>query len=254
MTHETLTDWDRRTHEWQMWAPEFGEAGQHKLKNATVLVTRVGGVGSAAAYYLAAAGVGRLILAHGGNVRQSDLNRQILMTQDWVGKPRIECAARRLRELNPALEIMTEPENISDSNAARLVGEATVVVDCAPLFAERFAVNRAAVAMNIPQVDCAMYDFEAQITTIVPGKTPCLACLYPTEPDAWRRQFPVFGAAAGMIGSMGAMEAIKLISGIGAPLLSTLLTCNLREMTFRKLKLKRNPECKVCASHSRIEG
>src|SRR5579862_7759215 len=111
-TKMALDQSDRETYEWQIWTPGFGEAGQEKLKNASVLVSRVGGVGGAVAYELAAAGVGRLLLAHAGNLRSSDLNRQLLMTHDWIGNPRVESAERRLKELNPRLKIEAVAENI----------------------------------------------------------------------------------------------------------------------------------------------
>ena len=158
-----LTDEEKATYEWQIWVPDFGTEGQEKLKDASVLVSRCGGLGSVVAYELAAAGVGKLVLAHGGNVKHSDLNRQLLMTHDWLGKPRVESAKKRLLDLNPRLEIVTVDSNVSDCNAADLVEQADVVVDCAPLFEERFAMNREAVRQNKPLVECAMYDLEAHI-------------------------------------------------------------------------------------------
>src|SRR5687767_5747184 len=140
-----LSDEERDVYQWQLWVDGFGEAGQEKLKGASVLVSRVGGLGGVVAYQLAAAGVGRLVLAHAGNVRPNDLNRQILMTHDWLGRPRVESARRRLLELNPRLEVLAVAENINESNAARLVGEADLVVDCAPLFVERYLMNAEAV-------------------------------------------------------------------------------------------------------------
>src|SRR5262250_906963 len=116
-----LTDDDRAIYEWQLWVSGFGEEGQRRLKNASVLVSRVGGVGGMVAYQLAAAGVGRLVLAHAGNVRPDDLNRQLLMTHAGIGQPRMDLAARRLRELNPALEVDSIAENVSDENVERLV-------------------------------------------------------------------------------------------------------------------------------------
>lgn len=243
---QPLTDEERAIYEWQIWVPEFGETGQEALKGASVLISRCGGLGSVVAYELAAAGVGKLVIAHAGNVTLSDLNRQLLMTYDWLGKPRVESAARRLRELNPRLEVEAVGENINEQNAERLVAQADVIVDCAPLFNERYLLNREAVRQNKPLVECAMYDLEAQITSILPGQTACLACLYPDNPPAWKREFPVFGAVAGTIGCLGAMEAIKIIAGFGEPLCDQLLTCDLRDMTFRKLKIHRNPECAVC--------
>src|SRR6266705_1525761 len=124
MSPSLLTDFEKAIYEWQIWVPDFGEEGQKKLKGASVLVSRCGGVGGAAAYQLAAAGVGKLVLAHAGNIRPSDLNRQLLMTHDGLGKSRTECAARRLRELSPTLEVVPIAENFSEDNAARLVGMA----------------------------------------------------------------------------------------------------------------------------------
>ncbi len=243
-----LTDEERAVYEWQIWVPGFGETGQQKLRDASVLVSRVGGLGSVVAYELAAAGIGRLVLAHAGNIKPSDLNRQLLMTHAGLGTSRVESAERRLRELNPRLEILSVGENLSEENAERLVGEVDLVVDCAPLFPERFAMNRQCIEQQKPLVDCAMYDLEGQVTTILPGKTPCLACLYPEDPPSWRREFPVFGAVSGTIGCLGAMEAIKVLSGLGEPLAGTLLTYDLRDMTFRRRRLLKLENCTTCGS------
>ena len=242
-----LTSEETAIYEWQMWVNDFGQAGQEKLKNARVLISRVGGLGGVAAYQMAAAGVGTLVLAHAGNVQPSDLNRQLLMTHDWIGKPRIESIRRRLLELNPRLVIIGVNANISDDNAEELVGQVDLVIDCAPLFVERFAMNRQAVAQRKPIIECAMYELEAQLTTIIPGQTPCLQCLHPTEPATWTRQFPVFGAVAGTVGCMAAMEAIKLIAQFGEPLLGRLLRFDLRDMSFRTLKISRNANCPACS-------
>ncbi|MEX0717910.1 MAG: HesA/MoeB/ThiF family protein [Planctomycetaceae bacterium] len=241
-----LTDEERAIYEWQIWVSDFGESGQETLKGSAVLVSRVGGLGSVVAYQLAAAGVGKLVLAHAGNVKPSDLNRQLLMTHDWLGKPRVESAERRLKELNPRLEIVAAPENVNQNNAARLVRQVDLIVDCAPLFGERFLMNEQAVAQGKPLVECAMYDLEASLTTIVPGCTPCLRCLHPEDPPEWRREFPVFGAVSGTVGCLGAMEAIKLLAGFGEPLLGQMLVCDLRSMAFRKFAIARDPNCPVC--------
>jgi molybdopterin/thiamine biosynthesis adenylyltransferase len=243
---QPLTDEERAVYEWQIWVDDFQEAGQEKLKGSSILVSRVGGLGSVVAYELAAAGVGKLVLAHAGNVKPSDLNRQLLMTHDWLGKPRVESAERRLKELNPRLEVVAVEENVSEDNAAALIEQVDLVIDCAPLFPERFAMNRQAVVQNKPLVECAMYDLEAQLTTIIPGQTPCLACLYPDQPPEWRREFPVFGAVSGTVGCMAAMEAIKVLSGFGEPLAGSLLTFDLRDMSFARRRITRNPGCAVC--------
>ena len=241
-----LTKEERATYEWQMWVPDFGEEGQAKLKGAAALVSRVGGLGSPLAQQLAAAGFGKVILAHGGNLKHSDLNRQILMTYDWLGKPRVESAVRRLKELNPRMEIEGVPSNVNEANAAELVSKADIVFDCAPLFTERFLMNRECIRQGKPLIDCAMYSLEGQIMTIIPGKTACLACLYPETPAAWKRQFPVFGAVSALAAGIGAMEGIKLISGMGPSLAGKLLYYDLGDMSFRTIPVARRDDCRIC--------
>ena len=248
MTSSSLSDAEKARYEWQMWTPNVGEAGQQKLKNTSVLVSRLGGVGGTVAYYLAAAGVGKLVLAHAGNVKPSDLNRQLLMTSDWLGKPRIESAARRLAELNPNVELVSVGENLNEDNAAELVGQADIVVDAAPLFNERFAMNRAAVQQNKPLIECAMFDLDAQLTTIIPGESACLRCLYPADPPNWKREFPVFGAVSGMIASLAAVEVIKLVTGLGNTNTGKMLWANLQTMEFRQLPTAKRPDCEVCGT------
>lgn len=242
-----LTDEERAVYEWQMLVADFGAQGQRALKGATALVSRCGGVGGTAALYLAAAGIGRLILAHAGNLQPSDLNRQILMTHAGLDQPRVETASRRLRDLNPRLDIQAVPENISEANVECVVQAADIIVDAAPLFSERFLMNREAVRQNKPLIDCAMYDLELRLTTIVPGRSPCLACIYPADPPAWKLPFPVFGAVAGSVAALAAMEAIKVLAGFGEPLLGRMLIADLRDMSFRTVNLQRNPSCPVCA-------
>jgi len=243
-----LTAEERAIYEWQMWLPGFGEAAQRRLKGATVLISRVGGLGGNVACQLAAAGVGRLVLAHGGNLRHSDLNRQLLQTHDHLGRPRMDSIVRRLRDLNPRLEITAAAENISDANAAGLVAQADVVVDAAPMFDERLALNRAAVAARKPMVECAVYAFEAHITTFLPGRTGCLQCLVPAIPPDWKRHFPVLGAVSGVAGCLGAVEVIKLLTGLGEPLAGTRLVMDLGTMQFRRLKTARRADCPVCGA------
>jgi molybdopterin-synthase adenylyltransferase len=245
-----LTPEERATYEWQMWVPGLGEEGQRKLKATSVLVTRVGGLGGQVAYQLAAAGVGRLILAHAGIIKPSDLNRQLLMTHEGLGTLRIESAAKRLKELNPRLEVVAVPENVAAENVARLVGMADLIVDCVPLFTERLLLNEQAVRQKKPLVECAMYEMSAQVTTIVPGRTACLACRISEPPPDWKREFPVIGAVSGVAGCLGAVEAIKLTCGIGEPLLDRLLTIDLREMRMQTIQIQRNPNCLVCGRSS----
>ncbi len=248
MTRRELTPEERAVYEWQLDVPGFGLEGQERLKGASVLVSRCGGVGGTVALHLAAAGVGRLVLAHAGPIRADDLNRQLLMTYEGIGRPRLAVAAERLRQLNPFVVVEATEENITEANAARLVGSVDLVVSCAPLFAERLLLNRESVRQGRPLVDCAMFELEAQLTTVLPGRSPCLACLCPEPPPPWQRRFPVFGAVAGAIACLGAMEAIKVLAGLGEPLAGKLLLADLRDMTFRRMSTRRRPDCPVCGA------
>jgi molybdopterin/thiamine biosynthesis adenylyltransferase len=243
-----LTAEERAIYEWQMWVPGVGEEGQRKLKAASVFVSRVGGLGGVVALELAAAGVGKLILAHAGDLQPSDLNRQLLQTHDRIGKPRMDSIVQRLRDLNPRCEIVGITENVSAENAARLIADADIIVDAAPMFQERLAMNRAAFAHDKPMVECAMHELTAHVTTFIPGRTGCLECHVPEVPPTWKRQFPVFGAVSGTVACLGAMEVIKLITGIGEPLIGEMVAMDLATMRFRRVALPRRSDCTVCAT------
>ncbi len=243
----SLTNEEKAVYEWQMWVRDFGEEGQKRLRNSSALVSRAGGLGGPVALQLAAAGIGRLVLAHAGTVRPSDLNRQILMTHDGLGKPRIASAVRRLEALNPRVEVEGIGENISEANADALVSSVDIVFDCAPLFQERFAMNRACVARRKPLIDAAMFEMQWQVTTIIPGETPCLQCIYPEMPPGWKREFPVFGAVACMAACAAVMEGVKLLSGMGPSLAGEMLYFDTRMMRARTVPLARRPECAVCS-------
>ncbi|MBL9135722.1 MAG: HesA/MoeB/ThiF family protein [Verrucomicrobiales bacterium] len=241
-----LTPEEQAIYEWQLDVGGFGLAGQRRLKAATVFVSRAGGLGGNVALHLAAAGVGRLILAHAGDIRPSDLNRQLLMAHDRIGTPRLATAAESLRRINPRLDLVTIPENISPANAARCVGPADVIVDCAPLFAERFALNHAAIKAKIPMVEAAVFDLDFHLTTLLPGQTPCLRCLYPEANVHWTRKFPVISPVPGVAGSLAALEVIKLLTGLGPTLAGKLLVADLRQLQFRTLPIRRLPSCPEC--------
>ncbi|HEX7896513.1 MAG TPA: ThiF family adenylyltransferase, partial [Planctomycetota bacterium] len=183
---------------------------------------------------------GRLVLAHAGPLRLDDLNRQSLMSHAGIGKPRMASAVRRLKELNPRLEVEGVEENVSEENAARLVGKADLALGAAPLFGERFLMNRECVRAGKPYVDAAMFGMELSVMSVRPG-TPCLSCLYPEEPPAWKRRFPVLGAVAHAAGALGAAEAIKLLTGLGEPLAGRLLRGDLSDMSFRTIRLSSGP-------------
>ncbi len=248
MTYLTLTELERYRR--QMMLPGLGEAGQLNLKNSTVLVTGVGGLGGTAALYLAVAGVGKLILVRGGNLKRDDLNRQVLMTDDWVGKPRVFKAKETLAAINPDIEIEAICEFVTRDNVDALVQSADLALDCAFDFRERTLLNAACVRGRKPMVEAAMNDMEAYLTTIIPGETPCLSCIFPEVPEWDRWGFGVLGAVSGTLACLAALEGIKLITGLGDPLRGKLLTMDLARAEFAKRRPYHDPNCPVCGQRS----
>jgi molybdopterin-synthase adenylyltransferase len=242
-----LTEEDRAIYEWQLDVPGFGEEGQEKLRDATALVSRIGGLGGPIAFALAAAGIGKLILVHAGNLRKDDLNRQILMQWEGLGKPRVESAAKTIATFNPKVEVEIHNENFSETNAATLVSKADVVFSSAPLFEERFLMNRECVRQNKPMVDCAMYSLEGHVMAIVPVQTPCLACLFPETPPHWKRRFPVFGAVSALVANIGVMEGLKMIAGFGSASQGKMMLIDADRLSIRKIDVKRRIDCLVCS-------
>ncbi len=235
----------------QMQLEGFGKEGQQKLKATTALVTGVGGLGGTVALYLAVAGIGKLILVRGGNLRRDDLNRQILMTDDWVGKPRVFKAQETLSKINPDVEIEAIPEFVTSENIDNLVQPADIALDCAFDFNERNALNAACVRRGIPMVEAAMSGMEAYLTTVIPGETPCLSCIFPEKPTWDRWGFGVLGAVSGTLACLAALEGVKLITGLGQPLTGQLLTMDLASATFAKRRPYHDPDCPVCGNVTR---
>lgn len=244
-----LTPTELERYRRQIMLPGFGEVAQQRLKDATVLVTGVGGLGGTAALYLAVAGIGRLILVRGGALRLDDMNRQVLMTHDWVGQPRVIKAQKTLQTINPDVQVEAVIEYVTPENVDALVQAADVALDCAHNFAERDLLNAACVRWGTPMIEAAMNDMDAYLTTIVPGQTPCLSCLFPEKPDWDRRGFGVLGAVSGTLACLTALEAIKLISGLGEPLLAQLLTMDLSRAEFAKRHTYHDPNCPVCGAN-----
>ena len=242
-----LTDRDREMYKRQIQMPGFGDAAQEKLKNSSALVTRVGGLGGPVALYLAMAGMGKVMIAHSGKLTWSNLNRQILMRHDYVGKPRIECAAELFERLHPECEVVTIGEDATEENAREWVSQVDVVCDCPPSFEERYALNKACVELGKPMIEAAMYGIEGNLTTIVPGETPCLACLVPEKPEWWQTYgFPVLGAVSAALGCLAAVEAVKVVTGFGETLRGKMLAYDADAMDFLKFPVQRRPDCPVC--------
>lgn len=248
-----LTPKELERYQRQIQLSGFGKEGQEKLKSSTALVTGVGGLGGTVALYLAVAGIGKLILVRGGDLRLDDMNRQILMTDEWVGKPRVFKAQETLAQINPDVEIEAIAEYITPDNVDNLVQTSHIALDCAHNFEERNLLNAACVLWEKPMVEAAMNSMEAYLTTIIPGKTPCLSCLFPEKPNWDRRAFGVLGAVSGALACLTALEAIKLITGLGTPLTSVLLTMDLANMEFAKRHPYHDPDCLICGQ-GRKEG
>ncbi len=231
----------------QMQLPGFGRESQLALKNTTVLVTGVGGLGGTVALYLAVAGIGKLILVRGGDLRLDDLNRQVLMTHNGVGKPRVWQAKAALEAINPDVQIEAIPEYMTAANCDRLVSQCDIAVDCAHNFEERWYLNLSCVNHAKPMVEAAMNGMFAYLTTIVPGQTPCLACLFPAFPEWDRRGFGVLGAVSGTLGCLAALEVIKFVTHLAQSLLGELCTMNLNTLLFQRLRTYREPQCPICS-------
>jgi molybdopterin/thiamine biosynthesis adenylyltransferase len=232
---------------WQQNVTGFSPEAQEVLKNSTALVSRVGGLGGPLAFSLAAAGVGKIILAHAGELRSDDLNRQILMVHDGLGNPRHEQAGETLRRFNSDLEVVTVGENVSANNAADLVGQSDIVFSCAPLFEERLLMNYESMKQGKFFVDSAMYNTEGQVLAVRPGESACLACHTPKPPESWKRRFPVLGAVSALVAQIGALEGIKLLSGYAPALTNTLMHIDTTTMDLRKISVQRNSNCSHCS-------
>ena len=242
-----LTNNERERYRRQLMLRGFTEDHQRWLRNSTALVAGVGGLGGTAALYLAAAGIGRLILVHSGKLTLSNMNRQILMKNGRIGKNRVEQARKTILEMNPDVEIEIYDERISSQNALDLLRTAQIALSARPNFDERRHLNKACVEKCIPMVEAAMNGMEGYIFNVLPKVASCIHCVYPEDDPSWEElEFPVLGAVSGMLGCMMAIEAIKLLTGFGKPLFSEMLVFNMQDMDFRKVKVPRNEQCEVC--------
>ncbi|MBY9078607.1 HesA/MoeB/ThiF family protein [Paenibacillus sp. HN-1] len=225
----------------------LGEDGQRALKEATVMIAGIGGLGGTAAIYLAAAGIGRLILAHEGKILLPDLNRQILMDSEHLGEERMSTAIQHLQRLNPEVEIEGYNAKIEGGNAKPWVEKADIVIDARYDFPERYELNRVCVEAGKPMVEAAMYGYEISLTTMVPGETPCLECLYPGNQPQWEPfGFPVLGATSGIAGCLAALEAVKWITRVGTTYTGIMHRFNSLDFTTYSVRLTRNPNCACC--------
>jgi molybdopterin/thiamine biosynthesis adenylyltransferase len=227
---------------------EVGEEGQLRLASSKVLLTGVGGLGSAAAIYLAGAGVGTIGLADADVVALDNLHRQVLYTMADLGNMKVECAAERLLVLNPGIHVPTYPERLTETNAMEIVRDYDVVIDTSDNFPTRYLMNDACFSENKPYVHGSIYGFEGQVTVFVPGRGPCYRCLYPEPPpsEPTSAQPGILGMAPGVIGAIEAAEALKLLLGIGTNLVGRILIIGLLHGSSQEAEVAPNPDCPVC--------
>ncbi|GAA5494022.1 putative adenylyltransferase/sulfurtransferase MoeZ [Rubritalea halochordaticola] len=237
--------------------PEVGEEGQLKLKEASVLCIGTGGLGSPAALYLAAAGVGRIGLVDSDHVESSNLQRQILHGESWIGKPKLESAAHRLHETNPHIEIELHEARFTAQNARQIAESYDIIIDGTDNFPTRYLSNDLAFFLKKPNIYGSIFRFEGQISVFAPHLGgPCYRCMLPEPPDPGSvpscAEAGVLGVLPGIIGSLQAMEAIKLILGIGSPPLGKLVHYDALSTSFRSFNIRKDPQCPLCGDNPTV--
>jgi sulfur-carrier protein adenylyltransferase/sulfurtransferase len=237
--------------------PGIGGDGQQRMMEAKVLVIGAGGLGSPAAMYLAAAGVGTLGLVDFDKVELSNLQRQLLHDTDDVGRPKVDSARDRLNDLNPNVEVVPHEALLTSENAFAILGGYDVVVDGTDNFPVRYLVNDATQMLGKPLVYGSIYQWEGQASVFLPGRdAPCYRCLFPEPPPPGTvpscAEGGVFGVLPGIIGSVQAVEAIKLVLGVGDPLVGKLLIYDALSNEFTTVKLRWDPDCPVCGKHPTV--
>ncbi|HJZ48264.1 MAG TPA: molybdopterin-synthase adenylyltransferase MoeB [Roseiflexaceae bacterium] len=257
MINTSLSNEEIRRYSRHLILPEFGMAGQRRLKEGSVLLIGTGGLGSPLALYLAAAGVGHIGLVDFDVVDESNLQRQIAHGTSTLGVRKTESAKRRLLDLNPNVEVTTYEEQVTSENAFELMRPYDVIVDGTDNFPTRYLTNDASVMLGKPNVYGSIFRFEGQATVFHPKEGgPCYRCLYPEPPPPGLvpscAEGGVLGVLPGVIGTIQATEAIKLLAGIGETLIGRLMLYDALSMRFRELKLRRNPDCPVCGDHPTV--
>jgi molybdopterin/thiamine biosynthesis adenylyltransferase/rhodanese-related sulfurtransferase len=238
--------------------PDVGMAGQKRLKNARVLCVGAGGLGSPALMYLAAAGVGTLGIVEFDTVDESNLQRQIIHGQSDIGKPKAQSAAETIREINPLVNVIIHNEALTNDNVMEIFAQYDLIVDGTDNFATRYMVNDAAVFLKKPYVWGSIYRFDGQASVFWAEHGPCYRCLYPEPPPPGMvpscAEGGVLGVLCASIGSIQVTEAIKLLTGIGEPLLGALTVYDALEMTYRKIRIRKDPNCAVCGENPTVTG
>ena len=237
--------------------PEVGLEGQRKLKNSSVLIIGTGGLGSPVSLYLAAAGIGRIGLVDYDTVDSSNLQRQVIHGTSTVGKLKVESARTKLLDLNPDIQIDVYNEPYTSENAMRIAKDYDIILDGTDNFPTRYLTNDVAVFLGKPNVYASIYRFDGQVSVFYAKEGPCYRCLFPEPPPPGLvpscAEGGVLGVLPGTIGTLQATEALKVLLGIGEPLIGRLLLYNALDMSFDFVKLKKNPNCRVCGPNADIK-
>ena len=253
---EALTVDEVRRYSRHLIIPDVGMAGQKRLKNAKVLCVGAGGLGSPALMYLAAAGVGTLGIVEFDTVDESNLQRQIIHGQSDIGRSKAECARDAVQEINPYIEVVLHEHRLDSTNVMEIFGQYDLIVDGTDNFATRYLVNDACVLLGKPYVWGSIYRFDGQASVFWAEYGPCYRCLYPEPPPPGMvpscAEGGVLGVLCASIGSIQVTEAIKLITGIGEPLVGRLMIYDALEMTYRTVKVRKDPECAVCGKNPTV--
>ncbi|MDY7034821.1 MAG: HesA/MoeB/ThiF family protein [Thermodesulfobacteriota bacterium] len=244
-TSSPLTEEDCIRYNRQIIFQPFGEEGQKKLKQSHVLIAGIGGLGSPVAVYLTYAGVGHLTVVDADLVELSDLNRQILYWDEDIGESKVFSAVKKLKRMNSTVHINPIPAKITSKNIIELLQNVTLVIDCLDNFKTRFILNEGCVQEDIPLIHGGIDGLRGEVTTIIPGRTPCLRCIFPRAPKE-KGPFPVIGASPSIIASLQVMEAIKLLSGFGELLTGKMLYVHGKEMEFFIVKHQKKSGCQTC--------
>jgi molybdopterin/thiamine biosynthesis adenylyltransferase len=242
-----LTKNDLTRYERQILYSDFGEKGQERLKQSHVLVAGLGGLGCAASLYLTCSGIGHIRLIDCDRVELSNLNRQILHCEEDIGERKPFSAAQKLARLNSDIEVTPVFKKISERNARGIIRGVDLVIDGMDNFKTRFILNEACVAEGIPFIHGGVHGLFGEITTIIPGRTPCLACIFPEVPQR-KEALPVFGVTPALIAILQVTEAIKLLAGFGSLVAGKMLYVNGETMDFTFRNLVRNQNCRVCGT------
>jgi len=229
----------------QIMLQDWGEAGQEKVKHATVFIAGVGGLGGPVALYLAVAGMGKLRICDNGRVECSNLNRQILYNDGHLKQTKVIAAKNVLSTQNPHIEVEYFKEKITPDSVHRLVGDSALIIDCLDNFATRYILNDYALERKMPFVHAGVEGLAGQITFIHPPETPCLRCIIPEAPPA-QEAFPIVGTTAGIIGCLEANEALKYVTGIGSTLKGTLMIWDGMDTNFHRIEIEKDPHCPAC--------